>query len=168
MDKSKMMMIIIIALLVLLLGTVVGVGVYLISLADDDTATFVEHDGPAVTTILMPEDMYMVSLGERVTANLALGPNNRSDNVIFNVDVGLNHTVDASEFDEFYGMFNQRLSIARAEVLGVFLTRTYDEVRTREGRDETAEMIKYRLQEVFGSNLIVSVVFSDWNAVRGR
>jgi flagellar basal body-associated protein FliL len=167
MDKSKMMMIVIIALLVLLLGTVVGVGVYLISLADDDVTRFETPADPNVTQITMPGDMTMISL-DSVIANLALGPNNRSDNVVTNVYVGIDRTRDEEEYEEFYEIFMRSLSIARAEVLNVLVSRTYDEVRTLEGRLETGETIKLRLQEVFGSNLIVYVTFSEWHAVRGR
>ncbi|MCL2223882.1 MAG: flagellar basal body-associated FliL family protein [Defluviitaleaceae bacterium] len=168
MDKSKMMMAIIIALLVLLLGTVVGVGFYLISVSGGDTANFGEPQGPVVQGPVMPEHMRTVSLGS-MTANLALGPNNRSDNLVLEVEVGINahESVDASELEQFYGVFNRSIPIARSEVLNVLVTRTYDEIRTYEGRQETAEIMKYRLQEAFGSNLIISVHFPEWHAVRG-
>lgn len=167
MDKSKMMMVIIIALLVLLLGTVVGVGVYLINLSDDEGGWDIQQP-PGVHDILMPEDLRTVSL-ETMTANLQLGPNNRSDNLVVEVVVGLNahHTVDAEELEEFYGVFTRGIPVARAVAFDVFLNRTYEEVRTAEGRAETAEILTHALQEAFGSNLIVTVMFSEWNAVRG-
>ena len=165
MDKSKLMMVIIIALLVLLLGTVVGVGVYLINLSDNDGG----HDipqAPGTHSIIMPGDMFQVPLGQQ-TANLALGPNNRSDNIVFEAVVSLNAT-DEDELEEFYGVLTRSLSVARNEVFNVFVSRTYEEVRTLEGRAETAEIIKHRLQEAFGSNLIVAVIFDEYNVVRGR
>lgn len=166
MDKSKMMMFIIIALLILLLGTVVGVGVYLISIADSDV-NWNEEQAAATTQQIMPSDVRTVALGSR-TINLAPGPNFRSDNIITDVVVGLNATVDEDELEEFYTVFTNGIAIARAEVLNVFVTRTYEEVRTLEGRAETAEMVKNRLQEVFGSNLIVQVMFEEWTPVRGQ
>ena len=167
MDKSKMMMAIIIALLVLLLGTVVGVGLYLVSVSAGDTALLAQQQDPVVRGSLMPEELHTVSLG-RMTANLAPNPSGgRGDNLVVEVEVALNATVDASEFDEFYGVFNRSIPIARAEVLNVFVTRTFDEITTLEGREETAEIIKNRLQEAFGSNLIVAVMFPEWLAVKG-
>lgn len=166
MDKSKLMMVVIIALLLMLLGTVVGVGVFLITRVSEDV-NWTEPQPPGVTEVIMPADLITVSLGT-MTANLALGPNNRSDNVLVEVDVGLNAMVDDSEFEKFYAVFNRGIPIARAEVLDVFVSRTYYEVRTSEGRAETAEIIKLRLQDAFGSNLIVSVSFSEFNAHRGR
>jgi len=153
--------------LVLLLGTVIGVGVYLISLSNDDAAHFNEPQRVEVTHDLTPSDMVFISLGE-MTANLALGPNNRSDNAWLEVSVGLNATIEEAELEEFYGVVTRGIPVARAEVFNVFVTRTYEELRTLEGRQATEEIIKYRLQEVFASNLIVDVSFSNFNAVRGR
>jgi flagellar basal body-associated protein FliL len=169
MDKSKMMMIIIIALLVLLLGTVVGVGVYLINIADSDTAWDDPQQPVATDRVLTPGDMRFVSLDSMV-ANLALGQGGRSDNIVVTVEVGLNASdaVDEEELEDFYGAFYNRIPVARSVAFDVFLSRTYDEVRTNEGRDETAEILKYALQEAFGTNLIVGVFFSEWNAVRGQ
>jgi len=166
MDKSKMMMAVIIALLLLLLGTVVGVGLYLVRVSGGDS-NWTEPQDPAVIPVVRPGDLRTVSLGS-LTANLALGPNNRSDNLVLEVNVGLNATVPTSELEDFYDIFNRGIPIARSEVLDVLVHRTYDQVRTGEGRAETAEIIKYRLQEAFDSNLIVTISFPQWNAVRGR
>jgi flagellar basal body-associated protein FliL len=168
MDKSKMMMIIIIALLVLLLGTVVGVGVYLINLADSDSAWH-EEQGPATTSVLTPAEMRLIPL-ESMNANLALGPGGRSDNLVVEVVVGLNasDSIDVAELDRFEADFNRSIAAARSKALEILVSRTYDEVRTLEGRAETAELILYALQEEFGSNLIVRVFFNEWTAVRGR
>jgi flagellar basal body-associated protein FliL len=153
--------------LVLLLGTVVGVGVYLINLSDSESAW---HDEqlPVTTTVLTPAELRLVSLGEPMNINLALGPGGRNDNLVVEVVVGLNDTVDDDEIEAFYNTFTSRIAIARSTALDVFVTRTYDEVRTLEGRAETAEILKYALQEAFSSNLIVDVFFNEWTAVRGR
>ncbi|MCL2577867.1 MAG: hypothetical protein FWE27_07445 [Defluviitaleaceae bacterium] len=170
MDKSKMMMIIIIALLVLLIGTVIGVGLYLVSVSAD-TRNFAEIEPEDTWMNIRPADLRTVSLGS-MTANLAPNQNNRADDsIIVEVEVGLNASsgVDTRELDEFYGVFNRNIAIARAEVLNVFVTRTYDEMITLEGRLETAEIVKNRLQEEFQSNLIVTVSFPEWFVTsRGR
>ena len=167
MDKSKLMMIIIIALLVLLLGTVAGVGIYLITISNDDASHFVEPMRVEVQTDLTPSDMVFVPLGDMV-ANLALGPNGRSDNAVLEVTIGINATVEDDVLEEFYGVVTRGIPVARAEVFNIMVTRTYEELRTLEGRQATEEIIKYRLQEVFASNLIVDVSFSDFLASRGR
>lgn len=166
MDKSKVMMGIIILLLVLLLGTVVAVSFLMINRFTRAARAF---DGPAVVetaTVLTPADMRLVPLDQQ-RANLALGPGGRNDNIVLEVVVGLNATVNESELEEFYTDFNRGISAARSIVFDILVERTFDEVRTLEGRAETAEIIKYELQNAFGSNLIVAVFFDEWNVVRG-
>ncbi|MCL2386696.1 MAG: flagellar basal body-associated FliL family protein [Defluviitaleaceae bacterium] len=167
MDKSKMMLVIIIALLVLLLGTVVGVGLVLFRMADGGSENFREPRPPGVEAAPRPGDIRTVSLGQ-MTANLALGPGGRSDNVIVEIDVGLNALADPSELEDFYAVFTRQTALARAVALDVFVSRTYEETRSLEGRRETQEIMKRELQDAFDSNLIVTVTFSHFNAVRGR
>jgi flagellar basal body-associated protein FliL len=151
----------------MLLLTVVGVGVYLINLADTEITVWEDPQGVATETQLRPSDLELVSL-DQITANLAPGPNGRSDNIVVEVYVGLNATGDEAQLTEFLSSFNRGLPIARSIVFDVFVTREYDAITTLEGRAETAELIRNELQEAFGSNLIVSVFFSNWNVVRGR
>jgi flagellar basal body-associated protein FliL len=168
MDKSKMMMIIIIALLVLLLGTVVGVGVYLISMNDGGgVETFQNHESPGTHGVIRPTDIVLVPV-ERITTVLAQGPGGRSDSVVADAHIGLNGTIPTAELDEFEAIVNRQLAMARNEIIRVFGSLTYDEVRTPEGKDAAAEIMKNRLQEMFDSNIIVNVSFSHWHPVRGR
>jgi len=169
MDKSKMMMVVIIVLLVLLLGTVIGVGVYLINLSDD-SGGFHEPAGPAIQHVPTPADLRLVELGQMITT-LALGPGGRSDSVITNVTIGLNasDSVDEDELEELYGFLSTRgIIIARDVAITTFLSRTYDQVRTLEGRLEAQEAMMYAFQDAFSSNLIVQVFFSEWNTQAGR
>ncbi|MCL1862571.1 MAG: flagellar basal body-associated FliL family protein [Defluviitaleaceae bacterium] len=170
MDKSKLMMIIIIALLVLLLGTVIGVGVYLITISNEDPTPFHDPGRVVVNQDLTPSDMIFVQLGELMTANLAPGPNNRSDIIRLEVTVGLNAhpSVDEDELEDFYGVMTRGIPAARAEVFNVLITRTYEELRTLEGRLAVEEIMKHQLQDLFSSNLIVDVSFSDVIVSRGR
>jgi flagellar basal body-associated protein FliL len=168
MDKSKMMMGIIIALLVLLVGTVLAVTLILMRQMRQNV-DYAEHQPPATTTVLTPAELRTVSL-DLMTANLLPGPNNRSDNLLVEVVVGLNASDPsiAAELEEFYTILNRGIPIARSVTLDVFVERAYEEVITLEGRQEAAEIIKTRLQEAFGSNLIVDIRFPQWNAVRGQ
>ncbi|MDR0271838.1 MAG: flagellar basal body-associated FliL family protein [Clostridiales bacterium] len=167
MDKSKLMMMIIIALLVLLLGTVVGVGVWLIGSSRPNPELTVNPAEPITTEVVTASNMRLVSLNQ-VVANLALGPNGRSDSILAEVVIGINDTVSQDEVDAFETTLTNRLSVARNDVFNIFGVLTYDEVRTVEGRAAAAEMIKVRLQESFESNLIVAIYFNEWNVVRGQ
>ncbi|MCL2047632.1 MAG: flagellar basal body-associated FliL family protein [Defluviitaleaceae bacterium] len=168
MDKSKLMMIVIIALLLLLLGTVAGVGFYLIRVADTG------EQAPTVATaseIVLPGNMRFISLDSMV-ANLYPSTSNTQDSVSVEVTIGLNasDSVDKAELDEFFDTFTRGIPFARSIVLNVFVSRTYDQVNTLEGRRETAEIIKNELQNAFGQsgNLIVDVSFSDMIVLKGR
>ncbi|MCL1843924.1 MAG: hypothetical protein FWF79_08930 [Defluviitaleaceae bacterium] len=167
MDKSKMMMIIIIALLVLLLGTVVGVAVHLVFMGGDDVTVWNEPGQPGVVQPIRPADVYGISL-ERITTSLAPGPGGRVDSIIVEPYVGLDGRVDEEELNAFINEFNRGINLARAEAIRVFLALEFDEIRTNEGRDAAAEILKNRLQELFESNLIVKVSFPEWNVLRGR
>jgi flagellar basal body-associated protein FliL len=166
MDKSKMMMIIIIALLVLLLGTVVGVGVYLINITPPERNP--ELVQPRVEGVTTPANMRIVSLDDMI-ANLYPGPNGRQDTVSVEIIVGIDESeyVDKAELEEFYDIFTRRIPLARSVALNVFVSRTFEELNTLEGRRETAEIIKNELRQAFDSPLIVGVSFSNIVVLRG-
>ncbi|MCL1846240.1 MAG: flagellar basal body-associated FliL family protein [Defluviitaleaceae bacterium] len=168
MDKSKMMMAVIILLLVLLLGTVVAVSFLLMNrINTQPSGNLAEAQiGPITERVLTPADMRLVPLGQQ-TANLQLGPGGRNDNIVVSVEVGLDATVPPADLEDFYAAFNRSIPAARSVVFDILVERTFDEVRTLEGRAETSEIIKYALQEAFGSNLIVDIFFDEWNVVKG-
>jgi flagellar basal body-associated protein FliL len=169
MDKSKLMMIIIIALLVLLLGTVVFVTFYLINLVGNDDpgvhTQIVDREIPAHITM---GDLDEVSLGDRMTINLAIGDRGTSDTAAFEIVVGIHNAGDQSAVDGIISSINARQGMARGIVIGVLGDLTYEEVRTPEGRSAAAEEVMTRLQTAFESPLIVKVEFSEWFAMRGR
>jgi len=169
MDKSKIMMFIIIGLLVVLLGTVVGVTFYLINLVGDDNQeafNYVAEPPPPPNLNLM--NLIEVSLGERITTNLAIGERGTSDSVVAEVVLGINNTGDESEVAEFIEDINNRIRFARGVVIDVFSGLTYEQVRTTEGRNAVQEEVKLSLQDAFGTNLIIVVHFSEWIVMRGR
>jgi len=162
MDKSKLMMFIIIGLLVLLLGTVVGVTVYLIGLVGDDRPEEfqVEQEAPPPPNLSL-RDLDEFNLGDFLT-NLAVDPDGRSAVVITEVVLGINNTGDVTELSEFMDILEASRHLARGHVNDVFGNLTYGEVRTPEGRAAAGEEIRLRLQSAFESNLIIVVGFSDW------
>ncbi|MCL2216340.1 MAG: flagellar basal body-associated FliL family protein [Defluviitaleaceae bacterium] len=168
MDKSKLMMIIIIALLVLLLGTVVGVTFYLINLVGDESPDFQQAEDRTLPPNLSLMDLVEIPLGERFSTNLAIGEHGTSDTVLASIVLGINNTGEQGEIDDFVDDVNDRIRMARGIVLDVLGERTYEQVRTPEGRNAAAEEIKLRLQAAFSTNLIILVEFPEWFVQRGR
>jgi flagellar basal body-associated protein FliL len=161
MDKSKMMMGIIIALLLLLIGTVVGVGLYLMSQVPGEAPSI----KPLPEDVISIKDMRIVQLGEKIT-NLAPGPGGRLDFISCEITVGLDERKPGEEFEEFYAEFNKNIPLALGIADNVLIQRTFEEMRTLEGKQETAEIIKNALQQAFESNLIVDVTFNKYTVDR--
>ena len=169
MDKSRLMMIIIIALLVILIGTVVGTTLFLLSGPDPDPEIFAEVPEPVhhpQRTSLM--DMVEVPLGERFQTNLATGADGRIAMVIAEVVVGLDGEAPLDELDPFITSFNARIGMARSIIIHEFGNAHFDDVNSPEGQMALAETMTRALQEQFESNLILRVFFSDWTVQRGR
>ena len=169
MDKSRLMMIVIIALLVILIGTVIGTTIFLLSGPDPDPDIFAEVPDPVhhlQRTSLM--DMVEVSLGERFQTNLATGIDGRVAIVIAEVVVGMDGEADLAELESFIMSFNARIGMARSVIIQEFGSAYFEDVNTPEGQLALAETMTRSLQEQFESNLILRVFFSDWTVQRGR
>jgi flagellar basal body-associated protein FliL len=152
MEKNKLMMGIVIGLLVLLLGTIVGVAIYLFTLmGNDETEGYRREPG-----ILRREDIQVISLGD-IRTNLARGPSNREHMAQVGVNVGIDTTGRSRDLNEFLNTFNTQTVFAQSVVSEVIFRRTYEEVRSPEGRAALAEEIMTALQEAFETNLIVEV-----------
>ena len=169
MDKSRLMMIVIIALLVILIGTVVGTTLFLLSGPDPDPDIFAEVADPVhhpQRTSLM--DMIEVPLGERFHTNLATGADGRIALVIAEVVVGVDGEAELSDLESFMMSFNARLGMARSVIIQEFGNAHFDDVNSPEGQLELAETMTRALREQFETNLILRVFFSDWTVQRGR
>ena len=169
MDKSRLMMIVIIALLVILIGTVVGTTLFLLSGPDPDPDIFAEVPDPVhhpQRTSLM--DMIEVPLGERFQTNLATGLDGRVAIVIAEVVVGMDGEAEPEELEPFMMSFNARLGMARSVIIHEFGNAHFEDVNSPEGQMALAETMTRALQEQFESNLILRVFFSDWTVQRGR
>ena len=169
MDKSRLMMIVIIALLVILIGTVVGTTLFLLSGTDPAPDIFAEVPDPVhhpQRTSLM--DMIEVSLGERFQTNLATGLDGRVAMVIAEVVVGLDGDAELAELEPFMLSFNARLGMARSVIIHEFGNAHFEDVNSPEGQMALAETMTRALQEQFETNLILRVFFSNWTVQRGR
>ena len=169
MDKSRLMMIVIIALLVILIGTVVGTTLFLLSRTDADPDIFAQvPDAVHTPQRIGLQDLVEVPLGERFHTNLALGPDGRFGMVVAEVVVGMDGQAAPEELEPFINIFNNRIGMARAVVIQEFGNAHFDDINSPEGQMALAESMTRALQEQFETNLILRVFFSDWNAQRGR
>ena len=169
MDKSRLMMIVIIALLVILIGTVIGTTLFLLSGNDPALDIFAEvHDPVHHPQRITLMDMVEVSLGERFQTNLATGADGRVAMVFSEVVVGLDGQADPAELEPFIISFNARQGMARAVIISEFGNAFFDDINTPEGKMALAETMTLALREQFDSNLILRVFFSDWTISRGR
>ena len=169
MDKSRLMMIVIIALLVILIGTVIGTTLFLLSGPTADDGIFAE----APDMVLHPQrislmDLIEVPLGDRFTTNLALGPDGRLSMVLAEVVVGVDGRADAADLDPFLISFNARLGMARSVIINEFGNAHFNDINTPEGQAALAETMAMALREQFETNLILRVFFSDWTVQQGR
>lgn len=163
MDKSKVMLFVIIGLLVVLIGTVVGVTIFLIGMVGNgDQEGFTQPTPPLLEVQMGVMELEEIPLGEVMTTNLASGPDGRAGQVRAGVVVNVDGRGDEAEFNNFVLAFNARMGTARAVVIDVFSTTTFDDIRTLEGRGAAAEEIRLRLAETFETNLISQVHFSEW------
>jgi flagellar basal body-associated protein FliL len=163
MDKSKIMLFIIIGLLVALIGTVVGVAVFLMGMLNEENPEdFLAPQQPLVSNTLAMMDLEEISLGDQILTNLATDENGRSGIVRTGVVVLINATADDGSYEQFVTDFTARMGAARSVVIGVFGDLTHEELTTVEGRNAASELIRRRLQETFATSLIIQVRFSDW------
>ena len=167
MDKSRLMLIVIIALLVILIGTVIGTTLFLLSGDDTDPDIFAGMPEPVhhpQRTNLM--DLIEVPLGERISTNLAVTLDGRPSMVMSNVVLGIDSQAEASELDPFLINLNARIGMARSVIINEFGRAYFDDINSTEGRLALAETMTRSLQEAFETNLIVMVFFSEWNVNR--
>ena len=167
MDKSRLMLIVIIALLVILIGTVVGTTLFLLSGNETDPDIFAEMPEvvhPAQRTNLM--DLIEVTLGERISTNLAATPDGRVAMVLSEVALGIDSQADPSDVEPFIINLNARIGMARSIVINEFGRAFYEDINSTEGQLALAETMAVALREAFETNLIVRVFFSDWKVSR--
>jgi flagellar basal body-associated protein FliL len=160
MDKSKQMMIIIIALLVLLLGTVVGVAVYVVSIVNSPSigADAVVPDRESITR----DEVTSVPLGsEPIVTNIPSTTGTRSRFIRVNGWVGYDNT-QAKLSDEFGELLNDNIHFARSIMLACVKASTYEELNTPDGLMNLESKILTRLQQEFESSLIVEVRIDDF------
>lgn len=164
MEKGKLMMIIIILLLVVLLGTVVGVSFYVMSLVKNQAAaTDVQStsSNEHVVKNLSQSEITKISLGDAIVTNLIDSPNGTAHFAKMKVLVGYDNTVK-TDSEAFATMLTNDLTFARSIALACIRNYTYEDLNASGGDAVLANDIKEKMQDQFNTTLIVDVYFDDW------
>ena len=161
MEKNKFMMIIIIALLVLMMGTIVGVSLYILNLVNNQTQ---EADGtsrdPQAVKKLKVEEKTEISLGDPLSTNLQKGADGKDRFVKFSVSVYYDNT-QKKESDDLYNILFLNVNKMRSIALNAAFNKTADELNHPDGFVLLANEIKDSLQSTFETNLIVEVDITE-------
>jgi flagellar basal body-associated protein FliL len=161
MERSKLMMIIIIALLVLLLGTVVGVSVYVMNMIRSQTSLVESADNPIAQRWSL-EDTTSIQLGDTpIVTNLARSESGGNHFIRVSAWVGFLNT-EKKASDTLAATLEDNIHIARSIALACIKGSTYEELSDPEGKVNLENKILLRLQEEFESNLIVFVSMDDY------
>ncbi|MDR1663305.1 MAG: flagellar basal body-associated FliL family protein [Clostridiales bacterium] len=164
MEKGKLMMIIIIALLVLLLGTVIGVTLYVTSLVN---SRLIETNGSNAGTDsqivkkLERSEITPLSLGEPFQLNLQKGTDGKDHFIGISVSVGYDNTQkdDSTALGEL--LANDVFKV-RSIVSACIYSKTYDDLRyNSNGLSDLSAEILGRLQEEYNTSLIYEVILGD-------
>ncbi|MCL1996882.1 MAG: flagellar basal body-associated FliL family protein [Defluviitaleaceae bacterium] len=154
---NKKMMFLIVGLLVLLIGVVVAVAIYIVSVIGQTEAPVVIIDQviPAATV----EDTEFVSIGHPINTNLLTGADGRNMAITLNFNIGINYGQDGGP--ELVDIMSSAEPVVRNTALSVVRDMTAVEVNSRDGATMIASEIQRRLQEEFQTNLITGVFIID-------
>ncbi len=160
MDKNKIMMIIIIALLVVLLGSIVGV-FFLVRGYVNDNPNPEQEIANEIADVNYTQ-LQIVSI-PTISTNLATS----SDGVPRTAKVELAYSIitDQEESAALATLLADKEAVVRSTALGVIRGKTYEEIMRSDSQQMLEEEILVKLQEVFETNLIYSVIVYDMIAV---
>jgi flagellar basal body-associated protein FliL len=151
-------MIIIIVLLVILLGAVAFALIFVLRLSD-------EHPNGAIETSqqsgeLTLDQIEKVPLSSPISTNLLRGADDAEHYVKINLSIGVNNT-DKKESPKILESLNKNEMVTRDIVLSILRNQTYEDLSFPDRQELLKDNIRTRLQEEYGSNLIVQVYISD-------
>ncbi len=161
MGKNKIGMILIISLLVILLVLfAVGFGFLYKAM------TKANEGGEANLVIqkeLPIEDITNFPIGEPIVTNLLKGPDKKSHLIKVNVSLGINTSKDVSkEANKFIPTLEVQKSVIKDIIVGICLSKTYEELDATDGRSVLKDEILLKLQETFETDLIVDVYIDEY------
>ena len=162
MEKNKFMMIIIIVLLVAMMGTIVGVSLYVLNLIQNQ-AQEAEAEGarePQVIRKLTIDEITQIDIGE-IKTNLQKGADGKAHFVVFTLVIGYDNTQDA-ESTNIGTILNDNLTRVRSIALAAAYSKAYNDFDNPDGINILASEIKDNLQELFESSLIADVYIYEF------
>ncbi|MDR3240158.1 MAG: flagellar basal body-associated FliL family protein [Clostridiales bacterium] len=158
MEKNKVMMITIIALLVILLGAIVSVSLYAFRIVGGQREEAPLAADSAIR--LSVDQIEKVPLVSPISTNLLADRDGAAHYVKLNLAVGVNAT-DKKESPKMVESLASNEIVTRDIILAILRNRTYSELNQPDGQELLKDDIKTKLQEEYGSNLIVQIYISD-------
>nr|WP_317358317.1 flagellar basal body-associated FliL family protein [uncultured Tyzzerella sp.] len=160
MGKNKMGMILIIVLLVTLL-ILFAVGFGFLYKAMNKTGEQTDNNITVQQTVPI-EDITPFPIGEPILTNLLEGPDKKEHVIKVNVSLGINTSKDTSkEAQKLLATLELQKSAIKDIIIGVCRSKTYEEMKAPDARVVLKDEILLKLQEAFGTNLIVDVYIDE-------
>ncbi|MCL2707482.1 MAG: flagellar basal body-associated FliL family protein [Defluviitaleaceae bacterium] len=164
MEKNKFMLVIILAVLVLMLGTIIGVSLYVLNIMQNQAleAEDTGNRNPQAIRKLAVEEKTPIELGEPLQTNLKTDDDGKSRYIQMLVTVEVDNT-QGKESEAVITLINRYLYVARSITFNLVRNRTYADVQDNpDGVSLLEREILEALRDEFESNLIVGVVISDY------
>lgn len=167
--KNKTMLGVVIGLLVVMLGTIVGLGIYIVNSMGKETAEAATHQE---VVVIDHADLKELPSYE-VTTNLADGSvtdknGGKDSGHMLKLVVGLNINYEKDKIkdaDKLILVLTEKETTIKDIIISVVSTKTYEELKEIGAKDRIKEEILRKLQDEFQTNLIVSVKLGDWKLV---
>lgn len=157
MEKNKVMMISIIGLLVVLLGTIVGLGIFTINSLKKSEEPNVKTEESTERKLLKKDELTVIELKEPINTNLPVGEDGKDTHVVrLNLSLAVNNTVK-KESDSTIAIISGKEIIVRDLVLDILKRKTYEEIKKPDAREILKEEILQSLKDEFDTDLIVAV-----------
>ena len=109
------------------------------------------------------EDITNFPIGEPIVTNLLKGPDKKSHLIRISVSLGINTSKDVSkEANKFIPTLDLQKSVIKDTIVGICLSKTYEELDATDGRSVLKDEILLKLQEIFATDLIVDVYIDEY------
>ncbi|MCL1998320.1 MAG: flagellar basal body-associated FliL family protein [Turicibacter sp.] len=163
MGKSNLMMIIIIFLLVVLLGTVVGVAFFALNTVQNmEAAAAAAAQGfDRSPRQLRPDEIGRFMVGEPIVTNIANEFGSANPVTRIQIVIGYDLT-RGQESTDIAQTIEENIIHIRTVALNTIGSRTYQELTASDGMANLSAELLDRLQNDFGTNLIVEISFYEW------
>ncbi len=156
--KNKKMMLTIIGLLVGLLVVIVVVALILLKTVKHTDSN--NNSNSVISSNISIGSLSIVSLTSPISTNLLQGEDNKERAINFSLSLGIANTEKESE--DIIKLVKDGEPIVRDVVLSILREKTYQELSKVGAGDLLKNEILTKLQDAFGTNLIVKVYLDDF------